>query len=122
MIIMKKQQLSCCLATLGLTVIQAQNFNEWKDPEVNAVNRSTMHTNYFAYASVDEANARIKEKSANFMPQNGLWKFNWVKDAEARPTNFFQTNFNDKGWDYIQVPGVWELNGYEPTSNNYKLI
>ena len=56
---MKKQLLSCCLAALGLTTaIQAQNFNEWKDPEVNSVNRSAMHTNYFAYASADEAKFR----------------------------------------------------------------
>ena len=27
-------------------------------------------------------------------------------------SDFFQTNFNDKGWDNIKVPGVWELNGY----------
>ena len=56
---MKKQLLSCCLAALGLTAIQAQSFNEWKDPEVNSVNRSAMHTNYFAYASADEAKAGI---------------------------------------------------------------
>ena len=92
--------------------MQAQNFNEWKDPEVNSVNRSTMHTNYFAYASADEAKAGIKENSKNFMTLNGLWKFNWVRNADARPTDFFQTNFNDKGWDNIKVPGVWELNGY----------
>ena len=109
---MKKQLLSCCLAALGLTAIQAQSFNEWKDPEVNSVNRSAMHTNYFAYASADEAKAGIKENSANFMTLNGLWKFNWVRHAEARPTDFYQTNFNDKGWDNLQVPGVWELNGY----------
>lgn len=46
------------------------------------------------------------------MTLNGLWKFNWVRHAEARPTDFYQTNFNDKGWDDLQVPGVWELNGY----------
>ena len=40
---MKKQLLFCCLATLGLNAMQAQNFNEWKDPEVNSVNRSPMH-------------------------------------------------------------------------------
>ena len=77
---MKKQLLSCCLAALGLTAIQAQSFNEWKDPEVNSVNRSAMHTNYFAYASADEAKAGIKENSANFMTLNGLWKFNWVRE------------------------------------------
>ena len=60
---MKKQLLFCCLATLGLNAMQAQNFNEWKDPEVNSVNRSTMHTNYFAYASADEAKAGIKENT-----------------------------------------------------------
>ena len=109
---MKKQLLFCCLATLGLNAMQAQNFNEWKDPEVNSVNRSTMHTNYFAYASADEAKAGIKENSKNFMTLNGLWKFNWVRHADARPTDFYQTNFNDKGWDDLQVPGVWELNGY----------
>ena len=109
---MKKQLLSCCLAALGLTAIQAQSFNEWKDPEVNSVNRSAMHTNYFAFASADEAKAGIKENSTNFMTLNGLWKFNWVRHADARPTDFYQTNFNDKGWDDLQVPGVWELNGY----------
>ena len=60
---MKKQLLSCCLAALGLTAIQAQSFNEWKDPEVNSVNRSAMHTNYFAFASADEAKAGIKAVS-----------------------------------------------------------
>ena len=110
---MKKQLLSCCLAALGLTTaIQAQNFNEWKDPEVNSVNRSAMHTKYFAYASADEAKAGSKEDSQNFMTLNGLWKFNWVRNADARPTNFYQTSFNDKGWDNIKVPAVWELNGY----------
>ena len=109
---MKKQLLFCCLATLGLNAMQAQNFNEWKDPEVNSVNRSAMHTNYFAFASADEAKAGSKEDSQNFMTLNGLWKFNWVRNADARPTNFYQTSFNDKGWDNIKVPAVWELNGY----------
>lgn len=29
-----------------------------------------------------------------------------------RPTDFYQMNFNDKGWDNLKVPGLWELNGY----------
>lgn len=29
-----------------------------------------------------------------------------------RPTDFYQVNFNDKGWDDLKVPGLWELNGY----------
>lgn len=109
---MKKQLLSCCLLALGCSALQAQSFKEWQDPNINAVNRSPMHTNYFAYASPEEAQAGIKENSSNFMTLNGMWKFNWVKDADARPTDFFRTNFNDKGWADMQVPGMWELNGY----------
>lgn len=108
---MKKQLFTCCLALLGLATSQAQN-NEWRDPEVNSVNRAPMHTNYFAYASADEATKGIKESSENFMTLNGTWKFNWVRNAEARPTDFYQTSFNDKGWNNMQVPAVWELNGY----------
>lgn len=108
---MKKQLFTCCLTLLGLATSQAQN-NEWRDPEVNSVNRAPMHTNYFAYASADEATKGIKESSENFMTLNGTWKFNWVRNAEARPTDFYQTSFNDKGWNNMQVPAVWELNGY----------
>ena len=40
------------------------------------------------------------------------WKFFWVRNADARPTDFWKTGFNDKGWDNLQVPGVWETHGY----------
>lgn len=99
------------LALLSLPV-GAQTFKEWQDPEVNAVNRAPMHANYFAYESADAAKKGIKENSAHFMTLNGTWKFNWVKDADARPTDFWKTGFNDKGWNDIPVPGVWELYGY----------
>ena len=46
------------------------------------------------------------------MTLNGNWKFFWVKNADMRPTDFYQVNFNDKGWDNLKVPGLWELNGY----------
>ena len=39
------------LFTLGIINANAQTFDEWQNPEVNAVNRTFMHTNYFAYES-----------------------------------------------------------------------
>ena len=86
--------------------------DEWQDPRVNEVNRAPMHTWYFAYASEEEAAAAQPEKSSNYLSLNGLWKFNWVRDADARPMDFYGTEFNDKGWDDIPVPGLWELFGY----------
>lgn len=86
--------------------------NEWLDPEVNQVNRLPMRANHFAYESRDAALSGEREKSSNYLSLNGLWKFNWVKDADTRPLDFYREFFNDRAWDLIPVPGMWELNGY----------
>ncbi len=107
---MKVQLFACCLLFAGGTVL-AQT-NEWQNPEVNAVNRAPMHTNYFAYENEAAAQKGCRESSLNFLSLNGTWKFHWVKDADARPTDFFRTNYNDKGWADMPVPGIWEMNGF----------
>ena len=92
--------------------LHAQTFNEWKDPQINQVNREPMRTDFFAYASEQEASDNVKELSQNFLSLNGTWKFNFVETPEQRPTDFYKTDFNDKAWKDFPVPGVWELNGY----------
>ena len=101
------------LGLLGISLLagNAQTFKEWQDPEINAINRAPMHTDYFAYESA-EAIGNGKMQSQNYMSLDGTWKFFWVANADQRPTDFWKTGYNDKGWDDIQVPGVWELNGY----------
>ena len=41
------------LGILGVCACHAyaQTFKEWQDPEINAVNRAPMHTDFFAYES-----------------------------------------------------------------------
>ena len=108
---MKKHFITGLLATFAIAA-SAQSFTEWQNPEVNAVNRAPMHTNYFAYESADAAARGAKEQSSNYMTLNGTWKFFWVKNADARPTDFWKVGFNDKGWSDMAVPGMWELNGF----------
>lgn len=107
---MNKLFLTFCLAMSVLTVMAQKN--EWLDPEVNEVNRAPMHTNYFAFENEDAAQKACRESSINFLNLNGIWKFNWVQDAEMRPLDFFKTDYNDKSWGDMPVPGNWELNGY----------
>lgn len=102
------------LFALGVALtcsVSAQTFTEWHDQQVNAVNRAPMRTSHFVYAPGDDWLAG-KEQSVNFMTLNGPWKFNWVENADQRPTDFFRTDFNDRGWATMPVPGLWELNGY----------
>ena len=71
---MKKHFITGLLATFAIAA-SAQSFTEWQNPEVNAVNRAPMHTNYFAYESADAAARGAKEHSSNYMTLNGIWKF-----------------------------------------------
>lgn len=98
-----------CLSALS---VSGQTFKEWQNPEINQVNRLPMHSNFFAYDTLDEAMQNEKQESDNFMTLNGKWKFFWVENADQRPTDFFRLDYNDKGWDNLNVPAVWELNGY----------
>ena len=86
--------------------------DEWQNPNVNEVNRAPMHSFYFAYPSYEEALGGDMTSSSNYLSLNGKWKFNFVEHADERPMDFYNEDFNDKGWADMPVPGVWELNGY----------
>ena len=108
---MKKYLLPGLAILLGLSA-NAQTFTEWHDAGVNAVNRAPMHTDYFAYETPEQAARGERESSDYYMSLNGMWKFNWVRHADARPTDFWKPDYNDRAWGTMPVPGVWELNGH----------
>ncbi len=100
----------CLLAMVGLSAMAQTQNGEWLDPKVNFVNRVPMHVSYFAFSADDQS--LCKEQSENYMSLNGTWKFNWVRNSNERPMDFYKTGYNDLGWGEMPVPGVWEMNGY----------
>lgn len=87
-------------------------FTEWHDLQINSINRFPMHTDFFAYESLEKALAGDRTASANFLSLNGDWQFRWVANADERPTDFYTTTFDDSQWGKMPVPGVWELHGF----------
>ena len=108
-----KHILLCALAG-GMAIIPAksQTLNEWKDPAVTSINRLPMHSAWHAYGSTDEALDFSGQPKGRFLSLDGIWKFNWVQNADQRPNDFFRTDFNDASWGTMPVPGIWEVNGY----------
>ena len=96
--------------------IQQPTFTEWHDLQVNEINRLPLHTLHFAYDPNDfpgtGAEYLDKKKSMNYMSLDGTWKFNWVANADERPTDFYKTDLDDSKWKSIQMPGNWEMLGY----------
>ncbi len=97
------------LALLAAASLSAEPLPKWQDPSVNSENRAPMHSDCFAFRTGE---AFVPEESSNYMSINGKWKFNWVRDADLRPTDYYTADYDDKDWDLLQVPAVWELNGY----------
>ena len=96
--------------------IQQPTFTEWHDLQVNEINRLPLHTLHFAYDPNDfpgtGAEYLDKKQSMNYMSLDGTWKFNWVANADQRPTDFYKTDLDDSKWKNIQMPGNWEMLGY----------
>lgn len=104
-----------CLSTLALavsTMLSAQTFDEWRDPNVNEVNRLPMHTDLFVYESSKAAQNNLIGHSANTLSLHGSWNFHYADNVEGRATDFWRTDFDDSSWDVMPIPAVWEMYGY----------
>ena len=96
--VMKKTILPVLLLLVAATG-NAQTFTEWQDPHVNAINRLQMHSTFLA-------------EESQVLPLVGEWHFNWVRSANQRPVDFWRTDYVEAAWSRMQLPGVWELNGF----------
>ena len=107
---MKKLLLAVmCLASVA---VYAQKTPIWKDPAVNQVNREARRAHFFAFEDADKAKVNDKTKSGRYLSMEGKWKFNFVKDHNLAPKDFFSLKFDDSKWVDFPVPGLFEIEGY----------
>ena len=76
---------------------------DWVNPEVFGINKEPARTFFFHFPDQPD-DWRIC--------LNGQWKFYWVPKPSQKPDGFYTVEFDDSGWDVIDVPALWELNGY----------
>ena len=104
---------SLCLAMLSMSSgALAQSESRWQNVNINQQNREPRRANFFAFENLEKAQSFDKKKSANYLSMEGMWKFNFVKDHNKRPANFFALRYDDSQWKDFPVPGLFELNGY----------
>lgn len=104
---------SLCLALLSMSSgALAQSESRWQNVNINQQNREPRRANFFAFENLEKAQSFDKKKSANYLSMEGMWKFNFVKDHNKRPANFFALKYDDSQWKDFPVPGLFELNGY----------
>ena len=82
----------------------------WQDPEVFEIGRYPMTSTSRRFQS--KKSALESDSSKNEYHINGSWKFLWVQAPNQEPDGFYCQSFDDQDWGVIQVPGLWQLQGY----------
>ena len=75
--------LTALALTGGIYGAAAQTWTEWQDPAVNEINRLPMR-------STLDAGERL--------PLDGVWRFDWVRNASERPDGIWRTDYDDSAW------------------------
>ena len=102
--------LSLALLTTAQSYAAAEP--EWKNPAVNQINREARRAVFFAFENANLAKANDKTKSGRYLSMEGKWRFNFVKDHNLAPKDFFSLKFDDSKWVDFPVPGLFEIEGY----------
>lgn len=92
-----------CLGALVLSLPVGAQVADWENHHVLQINREPARAAFIAYGD------RVGDRTLSL---NGRWRFFWVNHPAQRVKDFYRTDLNDKGWDRIDVPANWEVNGY----------
>ena len=86
---------------------------EWENLDVVSVNTEPPRATFYHFNSEAEAKKNNYDNSENYQSLNGTWKFHFSETPDSRPEDFYKQNYDASGWDEIEVPGDWQLQGYD---------
>lgn len=102
------------LVFMGICVSAlAQERPEWQRLDVLSVNTEKPRANFHYYNLEADALQGDYTHSGNYKSLNGTWKFHFAEVPEQRPVGFYKQNYDVTKWNDIQVPGDWQLQGYD---------
>lgn len=85
---------------------------EWlEDPQVFRVNRIDAHSDHCFYEKIDHL--KLNDDMPLKQNLNGSWRFSYSENPSLRIKDFYKENFDTTGFDYIEVPGHIQLQGYD---------
>ncbi len=106
------RQTAISLTMLAALSASAQKAEYWLDPSTNRVGAETLRSSFFAYETKELATKGDKTQSTRYLSMEGQWKFNFAKDHNLAPRDFYTPKYDDTQWEDFPVPGLFELNGH----------
>ncbi len=83
----------------------------WTKPEITHVNRLPMRSSLVP--APDAETARGAKRNPWIRSLDGRWKFLLAESPDRAPAGFMSPTLDDGGWDEVDVPGLWTMQGYD---------
>ena len=97
--------LATLLSWAAISTTSAQNEpRDWENPAVLGINKLPYH----ATLQLPSKEAECKE----IISLDGQWRFQWSRNPDERPADFYKEDYDVSQWDFITVPGNWQTQGY----------
>lgn len=84
---------------------------DWCNLQVLHRNTLPPRASFFNYSTVEKA-LNYDVSASEALTLNGVWKFHHAQSPFESPEDFISPTFDTSKWGDIQVPSMWQLEGY----------
>jgi beta-galactosidase/beta-glucuronidase len=83
-----------------------------EDPQMVGINVEPSRSYFIPYHNAETASVGERGLSNRFRLLNGNWKCYYAQVPWQVPDGFASEHYDDTDWEWIAVPGHWQLQGY----------
>lgn len=120
---MRRRFLYLSLLLAGMIVSAWAENRPWENARIYQINREPMQAHLLPFMSEQAALDQldfpdiqrfdVNPVTERRLSLDGKWKFHYAPNEKVCPVEFYQPDFLVKDWADIQVPGSWELQGFD---------
>ncbi|NQU43469.1 DUF4981 domain-containing protein [bacterium] len=86
---------------------------DWQNPLLIQRHKEPGRATSIPFPNLETARMGDREKSPWARSLDGDWKFAYCERPEEAPVDFHRDDFDDAMWDSVEVPGNWQMQGYD---------
>ena len=100
--------------------VSAMSTCPWQDPGVIHIGKEEPRASFIPYPDIASAEAGMRDFDPYYRSLNGSWRFKYFEDGDC-PEDIGEmvtdpeeeSFFDEEDWDDIDVPGNWQMYGYD---------
>lgn len=84
---------------------------EWQQEQNLSLNKEPARATFMTFSDLESALKILPENSSWWKSLDGEWKFNWAKNPDERPKDFYKPEYDVSKWADVKVPCSWQAEG-----------